>query len=209
VVALLAGKPLSGEVERNRIACNDYLRMGAGRSLAKLRQMYVEYTSEKPPTVHLRTLQRWSSVYDWQARAAAYDAEIEQQKTAYVEQRRREALESGLALDFERVLTLKHLADTLGREIWERSGEFIKDAIWLPDVKSIGSGEFAERIDIVRFNRAILEEFRSVLDDLAKETGGRRQKSDVDIKSGGKPIDTAFADALKAVYGSDDDTGTE
>ena len=37
-------------------------------------------------------------------------------------------------------------------------------------------GEFAERVDIERFNAAIISEVRGVLDDIAKETGGRAQK---------------------------------
>jgi hypothetical protein len=44
--------------------------------------------------------------------------------------------------------------------------------------KQVGAGEFAERIDLVRFNASILAEYRSTLADLAAETGGRRQRVD-------------------------------
>jgi hypothetical protein len=47
----------------------------------------------------------------------------------------------------------------------------------VPDVKSIGSGEFAERVDLVRFNAALLEQFRGTLDDIAQEVGQRKQNS--------------------------------
>jgi hypothetical protein len=57
--------------------------------------------------------------------------------------------------------------------------------VWLPDVKQIGGGEHAERVDIVRFNAALIEQYRGTLDDLAKETGGRKQKMEVTGKDGG------------------------
>lgn len=53
--------------------------------------------------------------------------------------------------------------------------------LWVADVKSIGSGEFAERVDIERFNSALVEQYRKVLEDIAKETGGRVQKQDIRI----------------------------
>lgn len=175
MVDLLIGEKQEGEAKKAIQACNDYLRMGAGRSLAKLIEFYTQNTAESPPVRTLKTVKKWSSQYGWQARANAYDSEIERQKTAELEARRKEAMLTGLALDYERVLKLKHLADTLAGEIWDNDGEFIRDAVWLPDVKSIGSGEYAERVDIVRFNKAILDEFREILNDLAKETGGRRE----------------------------------
>jgi hypothetical protein len=63
--------------------------------------------------------------------------------------------------------------------------------VWLPDVKQVGSGENAERVDIVKFNSALIAEYRSTLADLAAETGGRRQKQEVEHtgKNGG-PIET-------------------
>lgn len=185
MIDLLAGKPKEKETKKAMQACNDYLRMGPGRSLAKLHQTYTEYGPEKPPTRHLATLKTWSTNYGWQARVNEYDTEIERQKTEYLEQRRIDALNTGLALDYERILKLKHLADKLENEIWNEEGEFIRDTVWLPDVKQIGGGEFAERVDIVRFNQAILSEFRAILDDLAKETGGRKHQHEVTGTDGG------------------------
>lgn len=185
----LVGQRQSRETKKSIQACNDYLRMGPGRSLAKLCQTYTESGPENPPTKHVATLKTWSTTYGWSTRADAYDAEIERQKNEVLEARRLEALETGLALDYERVLKLKHLADSLAGEIWDEAGEFIEDKIWLPDVKSIGSGEYAKRVDIVRFNRPMLDEFRATLDDLAKETGGRKQRLEHTGKDGG-PIKT-------------------
>lgn len=199
-IELLAGEPFPNETKKARQAFNDYARMGPGRSLAKLHQYYNETTTEKPPAKALRTLAGWSTGFAWQARVAAYDSEVERQKNAALARRRAKAMEKGLALDYKRVMKLKHLASKLAGEIFDDSGEFVEDAIWLPDVKSIGSGEFAERVDIVRFNRAILEEFRAILDDLAKETGGRKQRHD--ITTGDKPLGEVVSSALETAWKS-------
>ena len=184
---LIIGQRQSGETKKAVIACNDYLRMGPGRSLAKLRRRYAEDTSKYAITVHLRTLQGWSAKYGWVKRAEEYDTIIEQEKTTYAE----EMMKSGLALDYERVAQLKELFDLLFKELHEKSKEGVLHNLWLPDVKSIGSGENAERVDIERYNSPIISDIRGLLDDLAKETGGRVQKKDV--TSGGKELQVIFA----------------
>jgi len=149
--------------------------MGPGRSLAKLCDRYLSAT-ELPPTKRIKTLKDWSRNYGWQIRVDEYEAELERQKT----ERRQQIMESGLAQEFERTDELKTLAQFLIDQVYEQGEDGVYHNVWLPDVKQIGSGEFAERIDIERFNAAIIHELRGVLDDLAKETGGRaqRQKSE-------------------------------
>lgn len=46
--------------------------------------------------------------------------------------------------------------------------------LWARDVKSVAGGHI---VDVVRFNAALLSEFRAILDEIAKETGGRRQRT--------------------------------
>ena len=46
-------------------------------------------------------------------------------------------------------------------------------------MKQIGSGELAQRVDLVRFNGPLISELRETLADLAKETGGRVQKTEL------------------------------
>lgn len=128
------------------------------------------------------TLKNWSSRYNWQDRAEEYDAELEHQKN----ERRQQVMESGLALDFERVDQLKRVGHFLIDQIYEQGEDGTYHNIWLPDVKQIGSGNSAERVDIERFNAAIIGELRGVLDDLAKETGGRIKG--VDVTSGGQSL---------------------
>ena len=199
-VELLAGEPVTRESSRAIQACNDYLRLGPGRSLRLLYEKYIEYKGMQPPTSNLGTIGVWSAKYKWVARAELYDIELEHEKNA----RHREVMESGLALDHERVVRLKDLAHFLLDEIEKTNtvtiedddGEKVKTEdgqrpnVWLADVKQIGSGEHAERVDIVRYNSAIFSDLRGLLDDLAKETGGRVIKQD--HTTDGKPIAITF-----------------
>lgn len=151
-----------------RTAWADYLAMGDGRSLEKLAEHYRTRAEGAPPTRQLTQLKRWSAAFGWQARLQAIADRAAAEAEAAVRRRRREVLESGLALDFERVDVLKRVAQRLLDEI-ETGGR-----LWLQDVKAIGSGEHAERVDIERFNAAEVEQLRGLLDDIAKEMGERK-----------------------------------
>lgn len=169
----LAGQRQSGETTRAVQAANDYLRLGRGRTLPLLLEQYcTEMSQNVPPTTVLRTLKHWSSRYDWAARAEAYDAELEAQKTA----RAQEIMATGLALEHERVEELKDLYALLKAQLYEQGEDGVLHNLWLPDVKQIGAGEYAERVDIERYNSPLVNDMRGVLDDLAKETGGRKQR---------------------------------
>jgi len=123
----------------------------------------------------LGTLKGWSSRYGWQGRSEEFDAKLERQKN----ERRKQIMDSGLALDFERVNELKKLAHFLTDQLYEQGEDGNYHNVWLPDVKQIGSGNNVERVDIERFNAAIISELRAALDDLAKETGGRKLRQEL------------------------------
>lgn len=159
----------------------DYCQMGAGRSLAALLDRY-QTATKPPPTKREKTLKDWSRFNEWQARAGAYDKAVAEAMEQALQAKRREVMEEGLALDFERVRALKRLADLLESEVYE------EDKRWVPDVKGIGKGEDFERVDIVRFNPAVIDQFRGTLDDIAKEVGDRKQKTELTGKDGG-PIE--------------------
>lgn len=185
-VQLITGQRHTTEQDKAVIACNDYLRMGAGRSLARLLETYQGGTGstpdrhQKPPTTRLRTLKEWSANFSWQDRAKAYEAQLEQEKNDALAARRREVFEEGLALDFERVIKLKELAKDLEDQIKEVADDHPhgRPNVWVRDVKQIGGGEFAQEVEIYRYNSALISDYRGVLDDLAKETGGRKQKQE-------------------------------
>ena len=184
MIPLLAGEREPRETSRAVQACNDFLRMGPGRSIAELHRSYIDLDRNSTPTRSKGTLLAWSSRYDWFERAIEYDTRLEEEKT----RRAQEIMATGLALEHERVEKLKRLAGFLEEEAQKQNEEGAHYNVWLPDVKQIGGGEDAERVDIVRFNAAIISEYRGILDDLAKETGGRKQRQELDLQSGGKPI---------------------
>ena len=103
-----------------------------------------------------------------------------------------EALTEGLALKDERVRKLKMLAALMEKDIF---GGFL----WLDQVKGVGSGAVAEIVDYEEFNKGEVEQYRGVLDDIAKEMGDRKDKLEVGGKDGG-PI------VIKVVY--DDKPGS-
>lgn len=175
MIELLAGQPQKGESAKAIQACNDFLRLGAGRTLPALLEKYTQAHQDAPPTKSLDTLKRWSTRFSWVDRAVAYDATWEQRKNA----ERQAVMEYGLALDYERTKKLMRLADFLEDQIYETDADGNHPNVWVPDVKSIGSGEDAERVDIERFNAPLLAQFRGVLEDIAKEAGGRIAKADV------------------------------
>ena len=91
------GNPLArakGELRSANSALWDYVQMGAGRSLRKLRDAYealeeehqgdtdvAPHAREHPPTTVLRTLKRWSSRYQWQDRLSRWE-ELEREEHA-------------------------------------------------------------------------------------------------------------------------------
>ena len=198
-IELLAGQRQSDESDKAVQACNDWLRMGSGRSIPSLLAHYKELSTFQrgfePPSDKHRTLYTWASNYDWASRSTEYDASWERRKNAEHEA----VLNYGLALEHERVKELYRLATFLKAQIYERGEGDVFHNVWLPDVKSIGSGEFAIRVDIERFNSPLIEQYRKVLEDIAKETGGRVDRSDV--TSGGQPLTGLIID-----FGDDNDT---
>jgi len=181
---LLSGERQPGESDNALIACNDWLRMGPGRTLPKLLKKYGKTPQDTAPTDSINTLQKWSQDFKWAERATAYDAELERQKNIL----RQIEFARGATLDYVRTRKLRRLLALLEKQLYEKGVDAdgnIDPAklpnLWLKDVKQIGAGEHSERVDIERFNSPLIEQLRGALDDLAKETGGRRQKVDANV----------------------------
>lgn len=150
----------------------DYVNLGDGRSLEQLADLYRTCPEPAPPTKHLTTLKLWSRTYGWQARIKKLaDAAVADAEAAY-EARRREILTTGLALDHERVAVLKEIAEDLVDDFEP----------WVETVKLAANGA---KVPVEEFNAAELRELRGVLDDIAKETGGRQTKVEHTGKDGG------------------------
>lgn len=92
----------------------------------------------------------------------------------------REGMKTGLAVKEMRVEKLKRIADKLEQDLLE------KEKVWLANKKGVGSGDVAEIFDYYEFNKAEIDAYRGLLDDIARELGDRVQK--VDATSAGQPI---------------------
>lgn len=200
-IELLSGERQSNETDKAVQSCNDWLRMGPGRSLVDLLKQYTDGYSGVPPTTVYQTLKNWSKKFDWPKRASDYDATWEQRKNA----ERERVFNEGLALDYERVRKLRELAIFLEGQLYERGTDGNYHNIWIPDVKQIGQGEFAERVDIERFNASIIDQYRATLDDIAKETNGRIKRTEITGANGGKiEVETTVKGALDKIYAGND-----
>lgn len=85
-----------------------------------------------------------------------------------------DALTEGLARKDERVRRLQMLAALMENDL-------LGGSLWLEQVKMIGGGEWAREVEYEEFNKAEVESYRGVLDDIAKEMGHRRQGVDVKV----------------------------
>lgn len=147
-----------------------YLYLGPARSLIAVYR--AEAKSEKSaaerararnvPGAWFAAVKRWN----WHARANAFDDAERKRRDELYAARADEILQSGFAQRFTRIAELNRLAELLQAEL------FTEDKRWLPDAKWIG-GEFGERVDIVRFNSAVVEQYRQTLEDIAIEMGER------------------------------------
>ena len=88
-----------------------------------------------------------------------------------------DALTTGLALRAERVRRLQQLAALMEKDLF---GGFL----WTDQVKALGSGEFMQVVDYEEFNTAEVQQYRGVLDDIAKEVGDRKVKQEVSGPNG-------------------------
>ena len=165
-------------------ACNDYLRMGPGRSLRDLVARYRDAGRNTTPTRSFSTLGDWSPRYGWVERAAQYDARLEAAKNAEAERIMRE----GLALAHERVRKLDVLAGFLEKQLYEIGEKGTYHNVWMPDQKGIGQGEYMTIVDIEHFNGSLIREFRETLADLAAETGGRVSRQQIEGVGGGPVV---------------------
>ena len=181
MIELLAGERAAGESNKAVQACNDYLRMGTDRSLAKLLGRYQDAT-ETPPTKRIKTLKDWSRNFGWFERSSLYDGRIEAEKTRQHQEKIQEIIQEGAALPHERVRRLKDLEALLWDQIHEKDDDGRLYRLWCQETKGIGAGDNFQTVKVEQFNAALIHQYRGVLDDIAKETGGRSKTLDRLIK---------------------------
>jgi 5'-3' exonuclease len=101
-----------------------------------------------------------------------------------------DALTEGLALKEVRVSKLQQLAALMERDLF---GGFL----WTEEIKGVGQGAAAQIVEYESFNSAEVDAYRGVLDDIAKEVGGR--KADTSLTAT-VTVSHTFDDALSKVY---------
>jgi len=89
------------------------------------------------------------------------------------------AITEGFAIKEHRVYKLSLLAALLEKDLFG-------GILWTNEVKGIGGAENFEVIEYEQFNKAEVDAYRGVLEDIAAETGGRTKN--VDVTSGGKSL---------------------
>lgn len=144
-----------------------------------------------------RTAYYWLEEPEFQVervKREALVAQVEQEAVTRI-------LTEGYALMHRRVEALKNLS--LKLEVYLSD----EQKVWLPDVKAIGNGPDAERVDLIQFNDALIREYRATFDDLAKELGQRVKKQEIE-HSWADTLDFEY-DSLLAELGGLPDAGKE
>lgn len=127
------------------------------------------------------------------ARGAEFDPpfNVSRQQVDYYRRTRRIDLEAIQHIDEQTALTQgyadkQHRVYKLSLLAALLENDLLNGLLWTDDVKGVGAGAVAEVVDFEQFNRAEVDAYRGVLDDIAKETGGRIVRTD--LTTDGKPI---------------------
>jgi len=163
----LTGQRHDRETDAAVVACNDYLRMGIGRSLRGLLESIQNTDKSLTKKLAWGTIAGWSHKFDWQERAAAYDAEQDEAKTTEIHRIRTE----GLAADHNRIVELAEIFDALKQD-------FTASGLYRTDIKLSATGQ---QVEVESFNKPLIDTMRGILDDIAKEVGGRKQVVNLSI----------------------------
>lgn len=179
---LLAGDRQEGESDLQIQVCNEWLRLGTRRTIGQTLKQLSEQGIETPTQ---GVVYVWSSRYRWRDRARAYDAMQEAEYQARFERHRARILDNSLAQPHIRTLALMELAELLKSEINKsieaqnlHTGETEAHYpnLWTTKLDKSGN-RYTE------FNHPLVAQYRATLDDIAKETGGRVQRAEIDAKT--------------------------
>lgn len=162
---------IRGETGKAKRAFLDYVGLGPNRTLKMLLEQYRNpelYTQDNyrdknaPPTRQLATLKNWSSAYNWVERSGTVtdkQAEIilHEQEIALAE-----AMKHTYASVAKRIEALNDIAEQLVEHIQDQGVTRV--------VLKVAKGRIAEevQVDVLAINA-----LRGILEDLARETGGR------------------------------------
>jgi hypothetical protein len=163
-----------GETPGAKQAFLDYLAMGTKRSMKKLHKQYRDsdlYVQDmrkdgSPPTRQIKQLKAWSVAHRWQKKLN--QVQDEQIEVILKEQRRSlaELAREGFANPVERIRALNELAEALLERLRDEN-------LLTTVIKQVGSGKSTKQVEEAKIDTPAIQQFRGILEDLAKETGGR------------------------------------
>lgn len=145
-----------------------------GRSIAAVfQEEETEKNREKPRTKPTGDWYEIAEKWNWEDRAAEWDAFQTEEAERVIARERAIVLRSGFALQHKRVQALDKIANKLIDMIED------EDKVWLPDVKAIGNGPSAERVDLVNFNAPLFSLIEKYQASIAAEMGERVKKTEL------------------------------
>ena len=115
--------------------------------------------------------------WKWEERADAYHKHRRSERDRQIAEKEADILDIPYAQKYERVKELdKKIRDLLKEADDEKR-------VWLPDVKSIQTGEDTyERVNLVHFNAPLFTVIDKYLAGIAAEMGERIKKKDIEVK---------------------------
>jgi len=140
-----------------------FLQMQPERTIQAVYREITKDDDNNAPGSWYKQAQKWQ----WENRAAAWDAHLDAEWEKSLKRERTKVMRKRYALQHKRIEAL----DELAQKLIDYLGD--EDNIWLPDVKQIGYGKFAEKVELIRFNAPLMSEIRATLADIAAERGER------------------------------------
>lgn len=132
-----------------------------------------EKQRNKPNGIWYEIAKQWR----WEERAAAWDALVDEEIEKTIQAEKKHVLRKNFALMHKRVQEL----DRLVKKLIDYTDN--EERVWVPDVKAIGNGPDAERVDLVNFNAPLFMSIDKYFKSIAEEVGGRVKKSETTLKS--------------------------
>jgi hypothetical protein len=163
-----------------------FLRLGTKRSVNAVFKKENNKKQQKTTAFPGPTWYEAAKEWRWQERARAYDEHQRAEEDRIIAEEREKVLRSGFALQHKRIQALNRLTNKL---IAMTNDE---DKIWMPDVKSVGTGPTAERVDLLQFNAPLFTLIDKYLASIAAEMGERVKKKDVTLTELPPNIYTGF-----------------
>ncbi len=198
------------ETKSSVIAFQDYCKLGPGRSLRLLSEIYVKQDAQMgkdigkgkrpgdiqipPPTTKVKTLETWSARLNWQSRVKEYDAEQARIEEAQWQKRREETREK----DFAQSEQLRDLA----MQILNQAPQFIKTK------KKVIPGEDgrpSREVVTVQLNAELALSCLKLASALQRGAAGLSDR--LDITSGGQPIGAVKKVEVVKDYGGEKSPG--